>query len=149
MNALGQIGPEAKAATPAFTRLLKDKDKGIRSTAAWALLNINGPEAKEAMLVLTNSLNDKDLSVRWHAARTLGSLGPKAKSAIPALMVLLEHKNAAVQGEGPWTTDLSVQCAAAAAICEIGGPQEKSSRRVLNEFTQKKIFGFGVLPPRG
>ncbi len=43
--ALGNIGPDAKAAVPILTEVLKDEDKYVREGAAWALEKISTPEA--------------------------------------------------------------------------------------------------------
>jgi HEAT repeat protein len=37
IEVLGRVGPEAKAAIPALTELLKDKDEGVRKAASEAL----------------------------------------------------------------------------------------------------------------
>ena len=46
--ALGKIGPDAKTAVPALTKLLKDKRSDVRRAAAFSLGEI-GPEAKTAI----------------------------------------------------------------------------------------------------
>ena len=66
----------------------KDKRKGVRQTAAWALGKI-GPEARAAIPALSELCKDKDEGVRQFAAQALGRIGP---AAIPALTELLKCK---------------------------------------------------------
>jgi hypothetical protein len=63
---------------------LKDKDKGTRIAAAFALGKI-GPAAKDAVPALIEALKDKDRDVRSTAAQALSGIGPAAKAAVPAL----------------------------------------------------------------
>ncbi|HET6268331.1 MAG TPA: HEAT repeat domain-containing protein, partial [Acidobacteriota bacterium] len=63
---------------------LKDKDKGVRATAAESLGQLKkGPP--EVVSALVDSLQDKDKDVRENAADAIGELVPSAKPAIPAL----------------------------------------------------------------
>lgn len=48
-EALGKIGPEAKAAVPALIEALKDGDRWIRAPAERALEKINTPETRKAL----------------------------------------------------------------------------------------------------
>jgi HEAT repeat protein len=83
---------EAKEAVPGLTTALKDKDDGVRASAAEALWSI-GPAAKEAIPALTAALKDKNVDVRLNAAGALGGIGPEAKSAVPALNAALKDQN--------------------------------------------------------
>src|SRR5947207_3016026 len=58
-EALGGIGPEAKAAVPSLVEALKDRDTGVRRGAAWALVRIDrqGEPAAAAALVLVEGFN--------------------------------------------------------------------------------------------
>ena len=92
-TALGQIGPEAKAAVPALAQVLKDDDSSIRTAAARALGNI-GTAAVPALL---KALQNDDARVRAasvtglgqispNAVSALGEIGADAKAAVPALV---------------------------------------------------------------
>jgi hypothetical protein len=59
---LGQVGPEAKAAVPALTDALKDRDSLVRSMAADALDRI-GPDAKPAVPTLVAMLRTDDILI--------------------------------------------------------------------------------------
>ena len=78
-EALGKIGPDAKAIIPALIKLLRDDDWGIRWTAARALGNI-GPNAKTAIPALTEFLEDKDGFIRTAAAEALEKIEKKQGS---------------------------------------------------------------------
>ena len=82
-EALGRIGPEAKAAVPGLMGLLKDEDKEVRSKAAMALCGIHAPEAKEALRVLIELLRDEDWAFRLTTAQALGRIGSEAKACRP------------------------------------------------------------------
>ncbi len=84
-EALGGIGPEAKAAVPALIEALKDPEGDVRREAAQTLGQI-GPEAKAAVPALSEALKDTEWEVRSGAGRALGGIGPEAKAAIPALI---------------------------------------------------------------
>ena len=67
--ALGEFGPEARAAIPALMELLKDKDAS-RAAAASALGDI-GPEASAATPAIIELLNDENEKVRRDADEAL------------------------------------------------------------------------------
>jgi HEAT repeat protein len=95
VSALGGIGPDAKAAVPALTELLKDSDYNETTDLLFALGCI-GPEAKTAVPKIIALLDDHG-DVRFAALSALGGIGPNAKLAIPALTRLLEDKDASVR----------------------------------------------------
>ncbi len=106
-DALGQIGPEAKAAVPHLVELLKDSDTDVRRAAAGALGQI-GPAAKDAVPHLVDLLKDPVEDVRRAAAYALGQIGAEAKAAVPHLVELLKDPNC------------NVRRAAAYALGQIG-----------------------------
>ena len=90
--ALRSMGPKAKAALSALTRLLNDKETRVRYRAAQAIGAI-GPEARKAVPILTKLLDDEYWVVRTEAALALGKIGPEAKTAAPKLAKLLTDPN--------------------------------------------------------
>jgi HEAT repeat protein len=84
--ALGQIGPGAKAALPALRTAVKEKDGGVRIAAAEALWTVGG-DGKAAMPVLLEGLRTSPYP--HLAAHALGTMGPMAAVATPALVDLL------------------------------------------------------------
>ncbi|MFH1227323.1 MAG: HEAT repeat domain-containing protein [Planctomycetota bacterium] len=83
---LGKIG--AREAIPELTKLLKDKNKEVRSSAVWGLRQLGG--AHEAIPDLIILLNDENGLIRAMVIDTLGFL--KAKEAIPEIIKLLDDK---------------------------------------------------------
>jgi HEAT repeat protein len=83
---------EAKQAVPGLITALKDKDAGVRASAAEALWSI-GPAAKEAVPDLIVALKDRSPDVRLNSAGALGEMGAEAKDAVPALNACLKDKD--------------------------------------------------------
>ena len=82
-QALGRIGPAAKAGIGALAETLADKDQTVATQAGFALGQI-GPAAVPALIEALKS--DKGEPVLGHAARALKKIGPEGKAALPALI---------------------------------------------------------------
>src|SRR5262249_8997362 len=80
--ALSEMGPQAKAAVPELTALLKDDEPEMRMEAVMALGEI-GPDAKDAVPTLIAMLTDAPPAMRYASAFALGKIG--ADAALPAL----------------------------------------------------------------
>jgi HEAT repeat protein len=135
---LGQLGEEARAATPALLAALHDPDPHVQTVATKALGEI-GPaadvvpalterlgvgdraatiralsrfkaEARPAIPALLELLKDPDPRIRWEAARTLGKIGADAAVAVPALVEAFKDPEAPVREH------------AAEALGDIGPP---------------------------
>lgn len=92
MLALAGIGPAAAAAVPALIRLLVENDPVTPGDyqypwAAAATLTAIGTPASPALTGVL-ARNDMPPAARLRAAWVLGSMRPRAKSAIPALMAV-------------------------------------------------------------
>ncbi len=116
--AIGQLKPPVTEAVPGMASLLKDKDASVRRATmqglvtmqqtakpAWGEMirlfndddsSVRGTLARglggmgvEGVPTLTKLLGDKDAHVRAAAADSLGTIGPAAKDAAPALKRLL------------------------------------------------------------
>jgi hypothetical protein len=85
-EALGRIGPEAKAAAPSLSAALKDKNSVVRWWTAQTLGNI-GSESKAAVPALIENLKDEDGTVRKAAARALRKI-----NTLEAQKALEEYK---------------------------------------------------------
>jgi hypothetical protein len=102
-----RIAAEGKAAYPLILEALHDKDRLVRQNAAWSLWRF-GSE-KETVPALLAALQDQavrqdpaDTSVAEAAASCLGTLGGRARPAIPALIKLAQTarkdlRNSAIQ----------------------------------------------------
>jgi HEAT repeat protein len=111
----------AKPAVPALARAMKDKNKEVRESAAFALGNIRA-DPGTSVLALMEGLKDKDPSVRKRSAESLGGFGRDAQPAVPALVEALGDQ------------DDDVQRQAAEAIGQIGGNAWTLIPALLNAF---------------
>lgn len=88
--ALGQLGPDAKAAVPQLVETLANKESLVASRTALALWQIDKHE--KAVPTLIRLLTDESTTERYHAAWRLQVIGPPAKEAVPALVKNLGDK---------------------------------------------------------
>ncbi len=109
-RALGEIGPSARAAAPALRRVVADYRDWPRWTAAAALCQIDPTERRKLLPEIISATKDTDRLDRVSLVRTLGELGPVAKSAAPALHVIAE------------TGEPELRPAATAALAKIEPP---------------------------
>ena len=89
--ALGEIGPDARAATPQLLKLLEDRSGEVRAAAARALGRIK-PDAEQ----LLKLLEDRSGEVRAAAARALGRIKPAAEDVVPILIDSLRYRGASL-----------------------------------------------------
>jgi hypothetical protein len=89
-EALGAIGPDARATVGALAGALKDKHPGTVTAAAGALRRM-GRDAREAVSDLQQLLADKKAGAvaRTHAAAALGHLPTEARDTVPTLREVL------------------------------------------------------------
>jgi HEAT repeat protein len=86
--ALGKIGPPALAARDALQKQLADNDSFLSLVSAWALARIDpdcSDTAPKSVPLLIQALKEPEPMIRLEAASSLRCLGPRAKSAAPAL----------------------------------------------------------------
>lgn len=121
VRALGKIGANDERAVSLLSACLKDKNAGVRSTAAMSL-GKTGPEAVTPLLVL---LRDEDDSVRLNAAISLGSIGNE--EAIRGLLEALTDNSQ------------SVRAIAATALGRAGG--EKAAKGLEKVLLNDKSAG--------
>ncbi len=82
-QALSKFGSEAKPALPALRQMLKAPRPLDRGVAAEAIVKIEGPSAEMIQFMIQELPN---LPASGHVVNALGYLGPKAKTALPALL---------------------------------------------------------------
>ncbi len=117
-----QIGPSAKSA---LVTALKDENLHVRSAAALtlgALAHYYQTDISDATPALIDALQDTDVAVRLASASALSEIGPRADSAVPALILLLRDPEIGRQkGERYF-----VRSTAARALGNIG-PKAKNA----------------------
>jgi hypothetical protein len=92
---LGQVGPAAKAALPQLlAQATRDGSQHANTTAATALKSIDLTAARQVMTHFIPRLQDQDAQQRRTACAVLGSLGPVAKPAVPALLAVAHDPDA-------------------------------------------------------
>jgi HEAT repeat protein len=89
VTALGQLGARGRTAAPILLKARQDPDADVRLSAACALVRIDPEQAKDVIPDLTTGLKAPEWWVRAGAARALGTIGPNAKTAFPALAACL------------------------------------------------------------
>jgi hypothetical protein len=108
IQALGGIGPDAKAAVPALLGMVKEKDLFLSSDALASLRKIG----TAALPALKKGLKNKEASVRQAVLTVLGTMGADAKSAVPALIKVLNDRTpvAAARPPSPWRASVRLRC---------------------------------------
>ncbi|MBX9667011.1 MAG: HEAT repeat domain-containing protein [Candidatus Obscuribacterales bacterium] len=91
--------PNNKEALATIKHWLTSPRSGDRLDAAVAVQKA-GPRAQQLTANLIRSLQDESASVRAEAAHALGTIGPSAKSALPALRTAATVEHPAEQGSG-------------------------------------------------
>ncbi len=91
-RALGQLGPDAKAATPKLIGLV---DNDFRAARQWATTALGEVDADPTVAVpaLLRALKDADGRVRRSAATALGSFRPPQGTAVSALLNALDESS--------------------------------------------------------
>ena len=130
--ALHALGPKA---VPRLTKLLQTRDSDFHKRL-WALLQKLPPRARSIVLRHVNPPNAT--VVRMAAARSLGTIGPEARGAVPALIGALRDPEAGVRWEAAaalgrigkdsvpaliealWDRDVRVRHAATYALGAVG-----------------------------
>jgi HEAT repeat protein/beta-lactamase regulating signal transducer with metallopeptidase domain len=84
-TALGNIGPDARAAIPDLVVALGDEEEFLRANSAEAIGNID-PADLQAVPALIKAMKDKSGRVRVAAAETLLRIGPVNKEVILAFI---------------------------------------------------------------
>ena len=135
LPALAELGPQAKSAIPALTKLLTDSEREFRLLVAATIAKINpqstaalppvaelahdpqyqflaietlGKMGPIAIPTLMKLAKEQDESRRGYAVVALGHIGPDAKTAVPVLAELLACQS--------WT----LRWAAAESLAQIG-----------------------------
>ena len=98
---LGELGGPHKAAhSLALYLRLPDRWAPHKDVAIY-LLDSCGTHGKPGVKALIGMIRREDPEIRWRAVNALGSIGPEASAAIPALLALLDDKAEAHCGSVP------------------------------------------------
>jgi HEAT repeat protein len=108
--ALGDFGPQARAALPELMRATQDESAVVRRRAVRAVGAIAEPEefADDMLTTVMAATEDEDASVVLQALATLGEFGPHAAAALPALLSAI------------WTGDVRRRAMAGVALARLG-----------------------------
>lgn len=102
-QALGDIGPEAKAAIPVLLKTFNHTNAEVRFAAVTAVLPIGGdPNRGDPNILvpaLKGMLKDPKPEVRFNAAAGLWSFGVRARTALPELLEALQDQDQSVKEE--------------------------------------------------
>jgi len=111
LRALKQIGAGASAAKDRLMELeAEDEFESVAAAVVLAAIAPNDPEVvAEIMPMLTEGLSNPDVRIRLECVEALGSLGPAAASAAPALKAAADDD-----------ASMEVQAAAQAALSKVG-----------------------------
>ena len=90
-EALGVLGPDARAAAVHLGAALKDKNLDVRRAAAVALDRL-GKEAKPAFAAMKEALRDEDRAVRSQVIHALGNVGRETPEVVPLLIDATQDK---------------------------------------------------------
>ncbi len=99
MEALGRIGLRDKEAIKELRKYLQGRPYPVyQMTAARALWRLRSLDHSEIVFVL-EVVKDRELNVltRYRGIRVLAEMGPKARVAIPALLQIVQEKDAFIQ----------------------------------------------------
>jgi HEAT repeat protein len=88
VTTLARLGPSARVAIPKLIELARKKDPDPEVLRALVTIS---PEYQECVPVLIEALKDEDEEVVFEASASLGLLGPRARSAVPALVDLIRR----------------------------------------------------------
>jgi HEAT repeat protein len=90
-EALGEVGPDAKAAVPLLVPLLKDENFRLRLAAVQGLGGIGRADAEHTVAALRSALRDPVSDIGEAAAEALGRMGPLAREAASDLRPFLNR----------------------------------------------------------
>ena len=128
---LSLFGAQAERAVPVLIAILEDQneDEVTRSFVPTCLVKISAD--KSVLEILVAVLHGESLGPRSEAAKALGIMGPKAKTAIPELVEALSY--------GDWWNDSQIHKEAARALGNIG-PSATSALRDLKKLSESGMI---------
>ncbi len=96
VEALGELGTEARTSFPMVVKLLDDDESSVRLATIRTLERIGPPQAVVPLFI--EALKDNEPDVRYAAAESLGEMGRWASASLPAMSELLHDEDPSVCG---------------------------------------------------
>src|SRR3989338_6399804 len=94
IQALGQIGDNSETTLKVLSAVIKEKDQELGVEALHVLVRL-GPDSHTVIYGLCEALlYNNSVEIRKNAAAAIGSIGPMAREATPALAKALEDEDA-------------------------------------------------------
>ncbi|HJZ90587.1 MAG TPA: HEAT repeat domain-containing protein, partial [Gemmataceae bacterium] len=123
LQAVTAIGPAAKEAVPAITKLVGDRDSATRIAAAETLARI-APGNPDAVKKLVELLKDSQLNAQVAGLKALAGMGPAASSAAANIRPLLAKEG-------------SIRVWAAATLTAFGTDADANAKIVIAALKDK------------
>jgi HEAT repeat protein len=136
---LNTIGPAARSSTPDLLRRMRTGDLDTRLTAAEALWSVDRTAWQSLLPTLTAALKSELVHVRRRAVVDLGTLGPAARSTMPAvrerfadvdLEVRIVATEAAVKIDPTAVAD-AARCLGSVLTEQAGSPNRRAVRLAI------------------
>ena len=134
-EALGNIGVDAKSAIPALAGAMNDPKKEVAEAAVDALGKI-GPDSISALTAALKDTN-KDPNIRRKAATSLGKIGLRARSAVPAMTDILNGKVKAGKKKGKGNDD-DIRVEVATALGSVAKADDDAAVEALKSVSEGK-----------
>jgi HEAT repeat protein len=131
--ALGCMGPRGKAAIPALLKTLKEPESvDLQRGAMFALAGLNtpSPEVLHELIRILKEMKSEGLCA--FAALALGQMGPQAKSAVPALIEIVDTPVTAKPAATTWVKGNVVN------VLGMFGPNAKGAVPSLMKVLEKE-----------
>jgi HEAT repeat protein len=145
---LGQIGPQARSATPELIKVLRDEKSELRVPAAFALGNLHAREAIPDLKKLIQDDRDEETRLPLVAAGALVLMDSENKEsvklALPKLIAALDDKSEMVRREAAAALRQIGPAASSAAPALARGLRDSQSS-VAGEF----LWALTALGPEG
>jgi HEAT repeat protein len=149
LNALKQIGADAKPALANVRDALKDSKTAVRLAAAETLLSVRRDNAGLAPVLATALTDDDDDIMRVRAANMLARLGPQAKAVVPAVRQALRDRSPAVRVSAAialWRIDHDAALVVPVLKAALGGRSKEAREQAAGVLEEIGSPGKAAVP---
>lgn len=133
---LYHIGPEASDAVPALIKATGDNHPTVRCLAMRALAEITPGWSAEHVPLLTKLLEDENSVVSSEAALFLGYAGAAGKSALAAMIDVMQDKR----------RDMSTRSSCARSLPLIDSDSPRVAQALIRALADEGFFGWAMTP---